>query len=154
VFLIDALGKQQGVVNIDQALYLAYEAELDLVLINANSNPPVVKIMDYGKYRYAQEKQESKQKSKSKGPETKEIRLSLKIDKHDLDFKTKQAERFIAEGNKVKLAIKLIGREMMFQNKVRELIDKFCQKVGAQVESPIERMGNRFSVIIIGKKSN
>jgi len=152
VLLINEKSVQQGVVNIDQALYLAYEAGLDLVLVNANSKPPVAKIIDYGKYRYAQEKQESKQKAKSKGSETKEIRLSLKIDEHDLNFKTKQAERFIANGDKVKLAIKLIGREMMFQNKVRELIDNFCQRVNAQVESPIERMGNRFSVIIVGKK--
>jgi translation initiation factor IF-3 len=152
--LIDAEGKPQGVVNIDQALYLAYEAGLDLVLVNTNSQPPVAKIIDYGKYRYAQEKQESKQKSKSKGHETKEIRLSLKIDEHDFNFKIKQAERFLSEGDKVKLAIKLIGREMIFQGKVRELIDNFCQRANAQVESPIERMGNRFSVIIVGKKDS
>jgi len=154
VRLIDANGVQQGVVNIDQALYLAFESELDLVLVNASSNPPVAKIIDYGKYRYAQEKQESKQKAKSKGTETKEIRLSLKIDEHDLAFKTKQAERFIKDGDKVKLGIKLIGREMMFQNKVRQLVDDFCQRSGAQVESPVERMGNRFSVIIVGKKDS
>jgi translation initiation factor IF-3 len=152
--LIDAEGKKQGAVSIDQALYLAYEAELDLVLVNSSSKPPVAKIIDYGKYRYAQEKLESKQKSKSKGPQLKEIRLSLKIDEHDLDVKTKQAIRFIAEGDKIKLGIKLIGREMMFQNKIRALVEDFCQRANAQVESPIERMGNRFSVIIVGKKDN
>lgn len=152
--MIDAEGKRQGAVSIDQALYLAYDAGLDLVLVNAGSTPPVAKIIDYGKYRYAQEKQESKQKSKSKGSETKEIRLSLKIDEHDLNFKTKQAEKFIAEGDKVKLGVKLIGREMMFQNKIRELVEDFCRRANAQVESPIERMGNRFSVIIVGKKDS
>ncbi len=133
-------------------MYLAFEAGLDLVLVNANANPPVAKIMDYGKYRYTQEKQESKQKSKSRGPELKEIRLSLKIDQHDFDFKVKQAQKFLSEKNKVKLAVKLIGREMMFQNKVRDLVKDFSEKANAQVESPIERMGNRFSTIIVAKK--
>ncbi len=152
--MIDAEGKQQGVVNIDQALYLAYEAGLDLILVNASSNPPVAKILDYGKYRYLEKKLESKQRAKSDGPQTKEIRLSLKIDEHDLNFKIKQAQNFIGDGDKVKLAIKLIGREMMFQEKVRELVNSFAEKTGAQVEGPVERMGNRFSVIISGKQKD
>jgi len=153
VFLIDAEGVTQGVVNIDQALYLAFEAGLDLVQVNANSNPPVVKIMDHGKYRYTQGKQESKQKSKSKGPELKEIRLGLKINQHDLDFKIKQAERFLEEGNKVKLTVKLIGREMMFGNKVHDLVNNFASRAKASPETKIERLGNRFSTIIARTKN-
>jgi len=131
---------------------LAYEAGLDLVEVNANANPPVTKIMDYGKYRYAQKKQESKQKSKSKGPEIKEVRLSLKISSYDSAFKSRQAQKFLKEGNKVKITVKLFGREMMYRQKAHEMIDKFRQETGAEYESPVERLGNQFSTILISKK--
>lgn len=104
--------------------------------------------MDYGKYRYAQEKQESRQKAKSRGPEIKEIRISLKINAHDLDFKTKQAEKFLTSGDKVKVTVKLIGREMMFKEKVRETLEKFKNLAGGEFEGPIEKLGNRFSAIM------
>ncbi len=152
MFLIDANGVACGVVNIDQALYLAFEEGLDLVEVNPNSNPPVTKIMDYGKYRYAQEKQESKQKSKSKGPELKEIRLGLKINQHDLNFKIKQAQKFLEDGNKVKLTVKLVGREMMFAGRVHDLVNNFTSRAQAEPETKIERLGNRFSTIIVRKK--
>lgn len=151
MFLIDANGVACGVVNIDQALYLAYETNLDLVEVNPNSTPPVTKIMDYGKYRYTQKKQESKQKSKSKGPELKEIRLGLKINQHDLDFKIRQAQRFLSQGDKVKLTVKLIGREMMFRSKVNDLINNFLKQAQAIPETKVERLGNRFSMIIVKK---
>lgn len=151
VFLIDAEGKPQGVVNIDQALYLAYESGLDLVEVNSSSRPPVVKIIDYGKYRYAQEKQESKQRSKSKGPEIKEIRLGLKISEHDLDFKIRQAQKFLDNGDKIKVTVKLIGREMKFQEKAHQLIEEFRSKIAGTFEGPTERMGNRFSAILVKK---
>lgn len=150
--MIDAGGIPQGVVNIDQALYLAYESDLDLVEVNANAKPPVTKIMDYGKYRYTQEKQESKQKSKSKGPQLKEIRLGLKINQHDLDFKIKQAQKFLGEGDKVKLTVKLIGREMMFSSKVHDLINNFAAEAQGEPETKVERLGNRFSIILGRKK--
>lgn len=104
--------------------------------------------MDYGKYRYAQEKQISKQKSKSKGPDIKEIRLSLKISVHDLDFKTKQAQKFLDEGDKVKVSIKLMGREMMFRSRAYDMIEEFRQKIAGEFESKIDRMGNNFSAVI------
>lgn len=141
-----------GLVSVDQAMYLAHEKELDLVQVNS-SNPPVAKIMDYGKYRYAQEKQESRQKVKSRGPEIKEIRLSLKIDKHDLDFKTKQAQKFLADGDKVKVSVKLMGREMMFSSRVKEILESFAKGASGEFEGPIERMGSRFSAIL-RKKPN
>lgn len=134
-------------------MVLAYEAGLDLVEVNPHANPPVAKIMDYGKYRYAQEKQESKQKSKSKVPETKEVRLSLKISAHDLNFKTKQAQKFLASGNKVKITVKLIGREMMYRHKAHEMVEQFRQKTQTQYESPVERLGNQFSAVLIQKKN-
>jgi len=151
VTLIDETGKSQGVVNLDQALLLSFEAGLDLVEVNSNTSPPVVKIMDYGKYRYLQEKQISRQKSKSKGPEIKEIRLSLKISSHDLDFKTRQAQKFLDEGDKVKVSVKLIGREMMFRKKAYEMTENFRKNISAEFESRVERLGNNFSAILIRK---
>lgn len=152
--LIDQNGQLQGVVSLDQALYLAYEAGLDLVQVSANPSDkaPIVKIMDYGKYRYSQGKQESKQKVKSRGPAVKEIRISLKIDTHDLEFKAKQAEKFLEGGDKVKVTLKLMGREMMFRDRVKEFLENFKLKTKGEFEGPIERMGNRFSVIIQKKK--
>lgn len=132
-------------------MLLAYEGELDLVEVNSSTARPVVKIMDYGKYRYNQEKQESKQKSKSKGPEIKEVRLSLKISEHDLDFKTKQAQKFLSSGDKVKVAVKLIGREMMFRAKAYEMIENFRKNIAAEYESKVERLGNNFSTILVRK---
>lgn len=149
--LIDENGKPFGKVSRDQAFYLAYESEVDLVQVSS-SIPPVVKMMDYGKYRYLQEKLEAKQKTKSKAPEIKEVRLSLKINAHDLDFKIKQAQKFLNSGDKVKVAVKLIGREMMFQAKVKEMLENFRTQSNGLFDGPIERMGNRFSVII--KKDN
>ncbi|MBM2820528.1 MAG: bacterial translation initiation factor-3 [Candidatus Berkelbacteria bacterium] len=133
-------------------MILAYEAGLDLVEVNIGANPPVVKIMDYGKYRYSQEKQESKQKSKSRGPELKEIRLSAKISQHDFDFKAKQAQKFLLDGDKVKVGVKLIGREMMFSKRAFDMIENFRDTIGAVNESKVERLGNQFSTILINKK--
>lgn len=131
-------------------MYLAHEADLDLVQVSF-SNPPVVKILDYGKYLYSQKKLESKQKTKSKSPEIKEVRISLKIDPHDLDFKTKQAQKFLQNGDKVKVAVKLLGREMMFAHRVRDLLNKFKELAGGEFEGSIEKMGSRFSVILKSK---
>ena len=105
--------------------------------------------MDHGKYRYSQEKQESRQKSKSKGPAIKEVRLSLKISEHDLDFKTRQAQKFLSSGDKVIVAVRLIGREMRFRHKAYEMVENFRQSIGAEFESPVERLGNNFSAILI-----
>lgn len=108
--------------------------------------------MDYGKYRYAQEKQESKQKSKSKGPEMKEIRLSLKISPHDLEFKTRQTQKFLDDGDKVKISVKLIGREMMFREKAYQMIEEFRKNTSAEFESKVERLGNQFSAVLVRKQ--
>jgi len=107
--------------------------------------------MDVGKYLYSQEKLISKQKSKSKGPSLKEVRLSLKISPHDLEFKTKQAQKFLDSGDKVKISIKLIGREMMFRQKVYQMIEEFRKNTASILESPIERMGNHFSSVLTRK---
>lgn len=154
VILIDQEGKSQGKVSLDQALYLAYENDLDLVQVSAPpaGGAPVVKIMDYGKYRYAQAKQQSRQKVHTRTPEIKEIRIGLKINPHDLDFKMRQAQKFLESGDKVKITVKLMGREMMFRNRVQEILENFKNQTNAEFEGPMEKLGNRFSVIL--RKNN
>ncbi len=112
VRLIGEDGAQLGIVSSAEALKLAEEKELDLVKIAPQANPPVCKIMDYGKYRFEQSKREKDAKKNQKTIEIKEIRLSLKIDTHDFDTKVGHAKKFLAAGNKVKVSIRFRGREM------------------------------------------
>jgi translation initiation factor IF-3 len=151
--LIDEEGQQQGLVSRDQALYLAIEKEFDLVLINERANPPIAKLMDYGKYLYNQGKQVAKQRAKTKDIEIKEIRLSIKISEHDLDVKINQAKRFLDAGDKVKISVQLKGREMMFREKVPKLIDRIKTETNGILEKPIDKMGSRFFAIL-GRAKN
>ncbi len=129
-------------------MLLAYEKGLDLVEIGGNANPPVCKILDYGKYLYEKEKQIQKQKSKQKGGETKEIQLGVNIDKHDLECKIKRAKEFLNQNNRVIISIKLIGRENIFADKAQKLIDEFKVLSNAKFEQNTKRQGNRISAIL------
>lgn len=110
--MISADGTQLGVMPTRQALALAEEAGLDLVKIAAQANPPVCKILDYGKYRFEKQKKEKEAKKNQKVVEIKEIRLSLNIDTNDFNTKVNQASKFLAAGHKVKASIRFRGREM------------------------------------------
>lgn len=123
---------------------MAYEKELDLVLINENSRPPITRLMDYGKYVYTQTKSINKQKAKSHGGEIKEIRFSIKIGEHDLQVKINQIKRFFEHGDKVKITVQLKGREMMFRDRVAGLMEKIKQETGGTYEKSVEKMGTRF----------
>ena len=105
-------GSQLGIIPISKALDAAFAAELDLVCISPNAEPPVCKIMDYGKYRFEQAKREKEAKKNQKVMEVKEIRLGLSIDVHDFETKGKHAIRFLQDGNKVKVSIRFRGREL------------------------------------------
>lgn len=152
VLLIDEEGKALGKVSRDQALYLAHETGLDLVLLNPNQNPPLARIMDYGKYLYSQQKQESKQKANAHQTELKEVRLGIKIGDHDLEVKVNQMKKFLERGDRVKVSVQLRGREMMFKDRVTEFLEKVRVQAGANFEKPLERLGNRFSVVLIKSK--
>ena len=108
-----------GVIEIDEARRLAREAELDLVEVSSTSTPPVVRIMDFGKYKYEQSKKDRANKAKSKGTELKEIRMgrSMKIDPHDIEIRLDQARRFLIEGHKVQIVQNFRGREMMHRQR-------------------------------------
>lgn len=112
VRVIDSDGSQLGVIAISKALEAAYAKDLDLVAISPNANPPVCKIMDYGKYRFEQAKREKEARKNQKVIEIKEIRLGLGIDVHDFETKGNHARRFLENGNKVKVSIRFRGREM------------------------------------------
>lgn len=138
-------------VNIDQARFLAYDAGIDLVEINPNANPPVVRMLDFGKYRYEQEKKKRESKAKAKAGELKEIRLSRKIDKHDLETKAKRARGWLEDGDKVRVYLQLMGREMIFAEQSKEIIHQLRDTIGGVYESEPKQMGNRIIAIIKGK---
>lgn len=135
----------------DQALQMARERELDLVEIVANTRPPIVKIMDYGKYQYQKQKEAQQQKANQKKTEIKGLRLGLKTDEHDVEVRRKQAEKFLTQGNKVKIEIRLKGREKAHQPLAREVLAKFVQSINVpnKFEQEIKRFPGGFNVIII-----
>ena len=112
VRLIDEEGNQKGIVPTLEALKLARDSDLDLVEVSPNANPPVCKILDYGKYRFEQEKKLRDSKKNQKQLKLKEIRMQPKIGSGDLDFKSKHVQEFLNEGNKVKVTIRFRGREL------------------------------------------
>ena len=122
-------GEQVGVMSTSAALSMAYEKDLDLVLIAPNAQPPVCRIMDYGKYRFERDKKEKEAKKKQTVVEVKEIQLSCNIDTHDFETKVKHAHRFIGDGNKVRVVVKFRGREMSHLDIGRDLLARFEEAV-------------------------
>ena len=127
VRVIDPEGNQLGVMKTDRALELAYEKGLDLVEMNAGGPTPVCKIMDYGKYRFEQQKREKEARKNQKIVEIKEIRLSLNIGQQDFDTKVRHAVKFLQDGNKVKASIRFRGRERAHANMGNVTMDRFAQ---------------------------
>lgn len=125
VRLIDDQGENHGVVSTLEALKMAQAVDLDLVVISPNQEPPVAKIMDYGKYKYELEKKAKEAKKKQHTVEIKEIKIRYKIDTHDYDVRIKNIKKFIAQGNKVKVVVMLRGREMQHSNLAFNLANRF-----------------------------
>lgn len=124
VRLIDDKGDQRGVLKFREALDLARESGLDLVEVAPNAKPPVCKLLDYSKYKFEQEKKSREQKKRQKQVKLKEVRMQPKIEKHDLDFKTKKIVQFLSAGNKVKVTIRFRGRELAHTEFGRVVLDK------------------------------
>ena len=137
VRLIDESGNQIGVVSLEKALNLSKEKNLDLIQVTAKVDPPVCKIGDYGKYLYQLKKKESS--SKQKKSETKGIRLSFKISEHDMQTRMKQAEKFLKKGDKIKIELRLRGREKAHQDMAREKIKKFVEELNNLIPVKTER---------------
>jgi translation initiation factor IF-3 len=116
VRLVDENGEQVGVVSKSDALQRAFSAGLDLVEISPNADPPVCKILDYGRFRYEAQKKKNEARKKQKVIDVKEIKMRPNIDQHDYDVKMRAANRFIEEGDKVKVTMRFRGREMVHQD--------------------------------------
>lgn len=153
VRLIDAEGTQLGVVSIQEALAKAAEANLDLVNISPNAAPPVCRIMDYGKYRYEQQKKEKEARKKQKTMEVKEMRLGIFTEEHDLETKAKLVAKFLEGGDKVKISMRFRGREMGYVNKGRETMLDFCSMVKdyGNIEKQPVLEGRNLSMVIAPK---
>ena len=136
VQLIDDTGQNRGVMPFFDAMRLAEDAGLDLVEISPNASPPVCKILDYGKYRFLEQKKASEARKKQKTVEVKEVKLRPGIDDHDYDVKMKAMKSFFEEGNKVKVTLRFRGREMAHQDLGLKVLDRVKADVGeiAKVE--------------------
>ena len=129
VQLIGENGEKLGVISFKEALEKAEESKLDLVLVAANSNPPVCKIMNYGKYKFEQSKKEKEAKKKQKIVETKEIRITPNIEEHDFGFKAKNARKFLENGNKLKITVRFRGREINNSKMGEDVLNKFIEEL-------------------------
>ncbi len=148
-------GEQLGIMPTVQAMRMAEEKNLDLVKIAPQAKPPVCKIMDYGKFRFEQSKREKDARKNQHVVDTKEIKLSLNIDTHDLETKVGHARKFLAAGNKVKVSIRMRGREMAYPARGVEIMEKFaeyCQDLSS-IEHP-PKLESRIMLMFLTAKTN
>lgn len=150
VRLIDEEGNHVGIVRTREALEMARERGLDLVEVQPNAAPPVCRLMDYGKYRYEESRRERESRRRQKAQEVKEVRLSPKIDSHDLETKGRNALRFLDAGDKVKLSVRFRGREIAHQEIGRALLERLAEQLSdhAVVDQP-PRMEGRSMVMFL-----
>ena len=148
--LVDQEGNNRGVVAIDEARQMAEEAGLDLVEISPNSRPPVVKILDYGRYKFQAQKKASEARKKQKTVEVKEIKMRPSIDDHDYDTKMKAARRFLDEGDKVKMTLRFRGREMAHQELGLNLLFRVRDDLNAMAKVEAEpKLEGRQMIMIL-----
>ena len=153
VQLIGDNGEKIGVISLNEALEKAEEKNLDLVLVAPNANPPVCKIMNYGKYKFEQAKKEKEAKKKQKSFEIKEIRVTPNIEEHDFSFKSKNAKKFIQDGNKVKITVRFRGREVNNSKAGEVVLNKFIEDMSdiAVVEKAPKLEGRNMFTILAKK---
>ena len=147
-------GEQIGIMSSKEAMKLAQEAELDLVKIAPKAQPPVCKIVDYGKYRYELARKEKDAKKKQKTVEIKEVRLSPNIETNDLNTKVNNAKKFISKGNKVKVTLRFRGREMAHMQQSKHILDDFAEMLAdvATVEKAPKLEGRAMSMVLTEKR--
>ena len=153
VQIIDDEGKKVGPISLNEALDMAYDRKLDLVLVAPNADIPICKLMNYGKYKFEQAKREKEAKKKQKTFELKEIRITPNIEEHDFEFKCKNAKKFIEDGNKVKVTVRFRGRELNYVKLGEEVLNKFIEnlsEIATPEKKPILEGKNMF--IILAKK--
>lgn len=155
VQLIDENNQKLGVYPLNEALDMAIEKNLDLVLVSMNTNPKVCKIMNYGKYKFEQAKKEKEARKKSKSFEIKEIRITPNIGEHDFSFKKKNAEKFLNDGNKVKITVRFRGREMNYVKLGENVLNSFISELEefSTVERKPKLEGRNMFIILAPKKA-
>ena len=148
-----ATGEQLGVMLTREALHMAEEQHLDLVEVAPKAKPPVCRIMDFGKYRYEQQKREKEAKKKQKVVSIKEVKLRPNIEQHDFDVKLKNALRFVEEGNKVKVTIMFRGRELSHPELGKEVLSRVAEKLGGlvSIERNAKLEGKNMTMIVAPK---
>lgn len=153
VRVIAANGEQLGVMPTEQAQKLADEADLDLVNISPKASPPVVKVMDYGKYRFEQGKKQKEAKKNQKIVEIKEMRLSATIDRHDMEVKAKNVRKFLMAGDKVKVSIRFRGRQLAHTDQGRTVMGEFLDMLEdvAAVEKNAKMEGRSMFMVLTPK---
>lgn len=153
VRLIDQHGEMQGVLSARDALIRAYDVGLDLVEISPNAVPPVCKILDYGKYKYEQQKKANEARKKQKVVEIKEIKVRPNIDDHDYDVKMRQMKTFISEGDKVKVTLRFRGREMAHQDLGAKVLQRIRDELTETTKvEQFPRMENRQMIMVLAPK--
>ena len=154
VLVIGSDGTQLGVMSRRDALQKAYDEDLDLLCVAPNAQPPVCKIIDYGRYRFEQQKKEREAKKNQQTAEMKSLRVSPVIDQHDFDTKVKRAKEWLSDGQKVKIDMRFRGRMITRQEVGKQVLDKFTEQVSdvADVTKPPMLEGNTMSVTFSPKK--
>ena len=155
VRVIDTTGEQLGIMKLEEALERAAAQNLDLVKIAPQANPPVCKIIYYGKFRFEQAKREKEARKNQRIVDIKEIRLSLNIDTHDFNTKAGHAQRFLKDGDKVKVSIRFRGREMGHPEHGYEIMQRFADALSeiANVEKPAKLEGRNMLMFLAAKPS-
>ncbi|MCF8496258.1 MAG: translation initiation factor IF-3 [Alphaproteobacteria bacterium] len=149
--VVDADGEMRGVMSVPEALKLAEEAGLDLVEISPNAAPPVCKILDYGKYKYEQQKKANEARKNQKIVDVKEIKIRPGIGQHDYDVKMRNARRFLEEGDKVKVTMRFRGREMAHQDIGLDVLKRFRDELADLSKIEMEpRMEGRQMIMVLG----
>ena len=153
VQLIGDQGEKLGVIQLREALEKAEEKNLDLVLVAPNATPPVCKIMNYGKYKFEQAKKEKEAKKKQKVLEVKELRVTPNIEEHDFGFKSRNARKFLQDGNKVKITVRFRGREVNNSKAGELVLNKFIEELSdiSVVEKPPKLEGRNMFTILAKK---
>lgn len=154
VRLIDKDGKQLGIMSAREAQKIADERQLDLVKISPNAKPAVCKIMDYGKFKFEQGKKEKEMKKNQKTINVKEIRMSARVEEHDLDVKAKNCRKFLLNGDKVKVSVRFRGREMAYTDVGKEILLKFAEKIAnvGEIEKKPKLEGRSMVMYLVEKK--
>jgi translation initiation factor IF-3 len=154
VRLIDTDGTQLGILSHREAMQLADERELDLVLVSDKADPPVCRIMDYGKYKFEQEKRAREARKRQHNAEVKEVKMRYKIDDHDYNVRVKNAQRFLKSGDKVKATVMFRGREIQHSDLAEQLLRRMAKDLDAfaEMQQAPKREGRNMMMLLSPKK--